>query len=103
MLGHRRKKEERHEAIDPGARAARRGERRIRAADAPEFAQRLGQSYRESFALYDANRDGVLTREEARGSNLLLAQFHEMDLDRSSAVTRAELERFLEAMPPSAR
>lgn len=69
----------------------------------PEFAQRLGQSYRESFALYDANRDGVLTREEARGSNLLLAQFHEMDLDRSSAVTRAELERFLEAMPPSAR
>ncbi|MCL4801858.1 MAG: calcium-binding protein [Burkholderiales bacterium] len=69
----------------------------------PEFAQRLKESYRDAFALYDANRDGVLTRAEALGSNLLLAQFGAMDFDRSGAVTQAELARFLDAMPLSAQ
>jgi len=69
----------------------------------PEFVQRLQASYRDAFAQYDANRDGVLTREEALGSNLLLGQFAEMDRDRDGRVTQAELERFLAAMPPAAQ
>jgi Ca2+-binding EF-hand superfamily protein len=69
----------------------------------PEFAQRLQASYRSAFMLYDANGDGVLTREEALGSNLLLGQFAEMDRDRDGRVTQAELERFLGDMPPAAR
>lgn len=68
-----------------------------------EFAERLKSSYREAFALYDANGDGVLTREEALGSNRLLAQFGEMDINRDGRVTQAELERFLGAMPPDAQ
>jgi len=68
-----------------------------------EYTQRLQQDYRNLFATYDVNHDGVLTRDEARASNQLAPLFDSMDINRDGQVTSAELERWLADMPLAAR
>jgi Ca2+-binding EF-hand superfamily protein len=53
-------------------------------------AQVLGSVAELMFDRVDANRDGKVTREEARAA--LAAQFDRIDADRSGTVTLAEIE-----------
>lgn len=77
----------------------------IAAAQGPpaDYAARLAHRHRAAFALDDRDKDGKLTREEAKGDILLETWFNDIDANRDGVITTAELERFLAAMPPSAR
>lgn len=47
------------------------------------------------FQQLDLNRDGMLSREEARGDLHLGPRFEDMDVNRDGMVTREELLRYL--------
>lgn len=68
-----------------------------------DYVQRVQRQYRDLVATYDANGDGLLTRDEAAASNVLAPAFDSMDTDRDGVVTRAELDRWLANVPPFAR
>lgn len=72
------------------------------AAPPPEYVARVAQNYRAEIQSFDANRDGVLTRAEAQGSNLLLPVFDSIDTNRDGMLTHDEIERFLANIPVSA-
>jgi EF hand domain-containing protein len=67
------------------------------------YQQRLQQQYRDLFATYDVDHDGVLTRDEARASNRLAPVFDSMDINRDGKVTDEELARWLADIPLYAR
>ena len=48
------------------------------------------------FQELDLNRDGALSRDEARGDLNLGPRFDDMDVNRDGDVTREELRRYLE-------
>lgn len=63
--------------------------------DAPQRKAQASEPQRYA----DANRDGRVTREEARRDPALAAQFDHYDQDHSGDLDRAEFAQ-LEAMPP---
>jgi len=72
------------------------------AAQVPQsFLTRVEQGYRDAMKTQDDNRDGVVTRDEARGNLLLSGRFDDIDTDRDGRITQEELERFLRALPDS--
>ena len=77
----------------------------IAAAQGPpaDYAARLADRYRAAFALDDRDKDGKLTRADAMGDVLMETWFNDIDANRDGVITAEELERFLAAMPPSAR
>jgi Ca2+-binding EF-hand superfamily protein len=68
-----------------------------------EFLKRVAEHYRAAVQGADRNKDGMLTREEARGDLLLQARFDDIDTNRDGVISREELERFLADIPPHAR
>ncbi len=69
----------------------------------PEFLRRVADNYRAAMTMNDNDKDGQLTREEARGSVLLEARFDDIDTNRDRVITREELERYLSTIPATAR
>lgn len=63
------------------------------------------------FQELDRNRDGTVTRLEARGDLNFLPRFNDMEVDMDGVITAAELHRYLERqygvqlarVPPSSR
>ncbi|HKC44520.1 MAG TPA: EF-hand domain-containing protein [Burkholderiales bacterium] len=70
-------------------------------AQAPDaYVQRVVDNYRAAFARYE--RNGVVTREAVRADLVFGPVFDDIDINRDGVITRAELDRFLANMPPSA-
>jgi EF hand domain-containing protein len=70
------------------------------AAVAPEdYVQRVAGDYRAAMQAQDYDRDGVLTREEARTNLLLSGAFSAIDIDGDERITHEEMDRFLAALP----
>ncbi len=70
------------------------------AALAPEdYVQRVAGDYRAAMRDHDYDRDGVLTRDEARTNLLLSGAFSAIDIDGDDRITQEEMDRFLAALP----
>lgn len=63
-----------------------------------DYNRRNAERLHELFRLADANRDGVVTRQEATGSIELEARFDDIDVGRDGAISREELQHWLEAV-----
>ena len=61
-----------------------------------EYELRSAQRYVGLFQALDRNKDGTVTREEARGDLVFAPRFDDMDINRDGIVTAAELERFVQ-------
>jgi Ca2+-binding EF-hand superfamily protein len=66
------------------------------AADRETYNRRAAAADAERFQQLDLNRDGSLSRDEARGDLHLGPRFDDMDVNRDGVVTPAELRRYLE-------
>jgi hypothetical protein len=60
-----------------------------------EYELRSAQRYVAIFLSLDRNKDGVVSRPEARGDLNFSPHFDAMDIDRDGIVTAAELERYV--------
>jgi hypothetical protein len=70
-------------------------------AQAPaDYVKRVTDNYRATFSAHE--RNGVVTRAAVRGDLFFEPHFDEIDINRDGVITRAELERFLANLPPSA-
>jgi hypothetical protein len=70
-------------------------------AQAPaDYLKRVADNYRAAFSAYE--RNGVVTRAAVRGDLFFEPRFDDIDINRDGVITRAELERFLANIPPSA-
>jgi hypothetical protein len=65
-----------------------------------EFTKRVADNYRAAFNAYE--RNGVVTRDAVRADLVFGPQFDAIDINRDGVIDRAELERFLANLPPSA-
>jgi Ca2+-binding EF-hand superfamily protein len=61
--------------------------------------QRVASAYRSAMQAQDYNHDGAVTRDEARTDLLLSGAFSAIDTDGDGVITRAEMDRFLTALP----
>jgi hypothetical protein len=70
-------------------------------AQAPaDYLKRVADNYRAAFSAYEQN--GIVTRAAVRGDLFFEPRFDDIDINRDGVITRAELERFLANIPPSA-
>jgi Ca2+-binding EF-hand superfamily protein len=51
----------------------------------------------DAFARLDTDKDGKISREEAKGGPRLASRFNEIDAGKDGFITRAELKSFLDA------
>ncbi len=65
-----------------------------------DYLKRVADNYRAAFSTYE--RNGIVTRAAVRGDLFFEPQFDAIDINRDGVITRAELERFLANLPPSA-
>ena len=68
---------------------------RLKADDKSDHEHRVAAGFVSLFQALDLNRDGVLTRSEARGDLNFIPHFDDMDINRDDVVTIAELHRFI--------
>lgn len=67
---------------------------------APEnYVQRAAAEYRAAMQAQDYDRDGTVTREEARIDLLLSGAFSAIDTDGDGRITAEEMDRFIAALP----
>jgi Ca2+-binding EF-hand superfamily protein len=64
--------------------------------DKAQYEKRAIARYTQLFAALDRNADGIVTRDEARGDLNFIPAFDDMDINRDRAVTKQELERYLQ-------
>jgi hypothetical protein len=62
-----------------------------------QYHQRLAERYIVLFRSLDLDRDGTVSRAEAKGDLNFAPRFDDMDINRDGVVTAAELQRFIEA------
>ena len=64
--------------------------------DKAQYEKRAIVRYTQLFAALDRNADQVVTLAEARGDVNFVPAFDDMDTNRDRAVTKQELERYLQ-------
>jgi hypothetical protein len=64
--------------------------------DKADYDKRAVARYTQLFTALDRNADQVVTLDEARGDLNFVPAFDDMDINRDGAVTKQELERYLE-------
>ena len=64
--------------------------------DRTAYNQRRADTEMATFHRLDRNRDGVLTREEARGDVYFEPIFNDIDINRDGVITREEMRRYIE-------
>jgi hypothetical protein len=64
--------------------------------DKADYDQRSAARYTALFQSLDRNRDGTVTRVEAKGDLSFGPVFDDMDINRDGGVTTAELQRYIE-------
>jgi len=64
--------------------------------DRAEYNRRSAERYVAMFDMADINRDGLVSRQEARGMIELEARFDELDINRDGNITRDELTRYIQ-------
>jgi EF hand len=67
----------------------------LKADDKTDHERRVAADLMSSFQALDLNRDGMITRSEARGDLNFVPHFDDMDINRDDVVTIAELQRFI--------
>lgn len=68
----------------------------VRADDKLEYNRRAAARFVHLFHTLDLDRDGTVTRDEARGDVNFLPRFNDMEVDMNGVITLAELHRYLE-------
>jgi hypothetical protein len=63
------------------------------------YLQRVADNYRAAMASQDYDKDGVVTRAEARIDLRLSGAFRDIDIDGDGRITPREMERFIAALP----
>jgi Ca2+-binding EF-hand superfamily protein len=61
-----------------------------------DYDRRAAERYGALFRDLDLDRDGMISKVEARGDLNFRPAFDDMDINRDGIVTTAELQRFLE-------
>lgn len=64
--------------------------------DRADFNRRAAAADAAAFRQLDLNRDGSLSRDEARGDLNLGPRFNDVDINRDGVVTQDELGRYIE-------
>ncbi len=64
--------------------------------DQLDYERRVGSRFATLFESLDLNRDGMVSREEARGDLNFIPSFDDIDFNRDALVTRDELRAYLE-------
>ena len=65
--------------------------------DRDEYNRRSAERYVAMFDMADVNKDGLVSRMEARGTIELEAHFDELDVNRDGNITRDELTRYIQS------
>ena len=65
--------------------------------DRAEYNRRSAERYVAMFDMADVNKDGLVSREEARGTIELEAYFDDLDVNRDGNITRDELTRYIQS------
>jgi hypothetical protein len=68
----------------------------VAADDKADYDQRSAARYTALFQSLDRDRDGTVTRNEAKGDLNFDPVFDDMDINRDGVVTTAELQRYIE-------
>jgi hypothetical protein len=64
--------------------------------DREAYNRRAAEADMAAFRALDVNRDGMLTRDEARGAVYFAPRFDDIDTNRDGVITLEEMRRYLE-------